>query len=101
MAVAFELSFNGHDATIEKYFAAIQIMGTVPGGKHPDPQCLFHWVRDTGGGFQVTDVWTSAEAFQHFAETKIGPVSDQVGLPRPAPPRPTPIEVVNFLTAGA
>jgi hypothetical protein len=35
------------------------------------------------GGFRVVDVWESAEAYQRFAETQIGPITQAEGFPRP------------------
>ena len=100
MAIAVEVSFHGADATIERYFEGIKLMGAVPEGPHPDPGCLFHWVRSDPGGVFVTDVWTSKEQLDKFAAEKIIPVNEQVGLPKPQ------IKVIadpidNFLTAGS
>ena len=95
MAIAVELSFRGQGATIENYFKAIEIMGAAPEGPHPDPACLFHWVTEVGGGFDVTDVFQTREAFDQFAQNTIGPISAQVGIPNP---HTKFIEVANFLT---
>ena len=100
MAVAVELSIHGQDATIEKYFKVIQLMGAVPEGPHPDPGCLFHWVRSDPSGLFITDVWKTQEEFDKFAQEQIGPKSEQVGLPQAAKREKT-IEVANFLTAGS
>jgi hypothetical protein len=99
MAIAVEVSFRGADATIDKYFEAIQLMGAVPEGAHPDPDCLFHWITSDAGGLRVTDVWRTREAFDRFAQQQIGPKTEQVGMPKPQPPKF--IEVDNFLTAGS
>ena len=42
MAVAVEAAFRGPGATVENYKKALTLMGVSPGGKHPDPSCLFH-----------------------------------------------------------
>ncbi len=97
MAIAVEVTFHGQGATLEKYYEAIQIMGATPGGKHPDPGCLFHWVTEIGGGLRVIDVWYEKQQFEKFAEEKIGPVGGQVGMPKP---QIKFIDVANFLTAG-
>ena len=97
MAIAVELAFNGHGATLANYKAGLAKMGTAPGGRHPDPGCLFHWATESGGGLRVTDVWKSKQEFETFAKDKIGPVSEQVGLPKP---QVKFIEVASFLTAG-
>jgi hypothetical protein len=98
MAIAVEATFHGQGATIENYNKAIQIMGATPGGPHPDPGCLFHWVTEIGGGLRVTDVWKTKQEFEAFAAAQIGPVSEQVGLPQP---QTKFIDVANFLTAGS
>ena len=98
MAIAVEVTFHGQGATLENYLKSIAEMGATPGGPHPDPGCLFHWVTELGGGLRVTDVWTTQEQFQKFAAEKIGPVSEQVGMPKP---QIKFIDVANFLTAGS
>ena len=49
-------------------------------------------------GIRVTDVWETAEQFQAFADTQIGPISQEVGIPNP--PVLTFYDVHNYLTAG-
>ena len=98
MAIAVELSNHGQGATIENYFKVIQLMGAVPEGPHPDPGCLFHWVRSDPSGVFVTDVWKTQAEFDKFAQDQIIPKSEQVGFP--APHNPNTFEVANFLTAG-
>ncbi len=95
MAVAVVLEFAG--GTIEQYDQVIQRMGFQPGGAGP-PGGLFHWVTSTAGGIRVTDVWESREAFERFAQEKIGPITEEVGVP--APPEITFFEAHNYLTAG-
>jgi hypothetical protein len=99
MAIAVEVSFHGADASIDKYFETIKLMGTGPEGVHPDPGCLFHWVRSDSGGVFVTDVWKTREEFDKFAQEQIGPKSEQVGMPKPQIKVIDPID--NFLTAGS
>jgi hypothetical protein len=99
MAIAVELSNHGQGATIENYFKVIELMGAVPEGPHPDPGCLFHWVRSDSGGVFVTDVWKTREEFDKFAQEQIGPKSEQVGMPKPQIKVIDPID--NFLTAGS
>jgi len=98
MAIAAELSFHGQGATLANYDKAIEIMGATPGGPHPDPGCLFHWAAEIGGGYRVTDVWKTKEQFETFAAETIGPVSEQLGIPKP---QIKFIDVHNFLTAGS
>jgi hypothetical protein len=97
MAIAVEAAFHGQGATIENYFKAIEIMGATPEGRHPNPGCLFHWVTEVGGGFQVTDVGQTREQFEQFARDQIGPVGEQLGMPQP---QIKCVDVANFLTAG-
>jgi len=98
MAIAVEVSFHGAEATLDKYFEQIKLMGTGPEGAHPAPGCLFHWITSDQGGLRVTDVWKTREEFDRFANEKIGPTSEQVGMPKP---QIKFIEVDNFLTAGS
>jgi hypothetical protein len=98
MAVAVEVAFHGQGATLEKYEKTLTLMGTSPGGKHPDPSCLFHWATESGGGVVVTDVWTTKEAFEKFAADKIGPLGTEAGMPKP---QIKFIDVASFLTAGS
>jgi len=95
MAVAVQLDFSG--STLEQYDEVIGKMGLTPGGPG-GPGGLFHWVTKTDDGLRVTDVWESKEAFETFAQEKIGPVSQEVGMPNP--PEVQFFEVHNYLTAG-
>ena len=94
MAVAIQFDFPG--ATLEQYDQVIQKMGFEPGGQG-GPGGLFHWVMKTDDGLRVTDVWQSAEAFQAFADEKIGPITQEFGLSQP---QIQMFEVHNYLTAG-
>ena len=97
MAIAVEVAFRGQGATLENYFKSIEIMGAAPEGRHPDPGCLFHWVTETSGGFEVTDVWQTRDQFEQFVRDKVGPVGEQLGMPQP---QIKFVDVANFLTAG-
>lgn len=94
MAVAVILDFEG--GTLDEYDRVIGKMGFSPGGTG-GPGGLFHWVAKSDDGIRVTDVWESAEAFQSFADEKIGPITQAEGL---ATPTVTFVEVHNYLTAG-
>ena len=94
MAVAVILDFEG--GTLDQYDQVIERMGFEPGGAGA-PGGLFHWVTETGNGIRVTDVWESREQFQRFAEEKIGPLTQEMGL---AEPQMTFHDVHNTLTAG-
>ena len=67
-------------------------------GDDGGPGGLFHWVTKTGDGIRVVDVWESREAFDRFAQEKIGPITQEVGIP--SAPELTFYEVHNYLTAG-
>ncbi len=95
MAVAIVMEFP--EGTLAQYDEAVSRMGFTPGGAGP-PQSLFHWVTETDGGIRVTDVWESKEAFDAFAEARIGPVTAEVGIP--GPPTITVHEVHSHMSAG-
>ena len=95
MAIGVVLEFPG--ATLDQYDEVVDKMGFTPGGPG-EPGGLFHWVTKTDTGIRVTDVWESKQAFEKFAQEKIGPLSAEAGLP--APPTVTYLEVHNYLTAG-
>jgi len=96
MAIGVHIDF-GAGATLEQYDQVIQTMGYRPGGPG-GPGCLFHWVTKTANSIRVTDVWETKEQFDKFAEEKIGPVTQEVGVP--GPPQIQFFEVHNYLTAG-
>ena len=95
MPVAVVMEFK--DGTLEQYDEVISNMGFEPGGPGA-PGGLFHWVTATEDGIRVTDVWETAEQFQQFADEKIGPISQEVGVT--GPPQLTFYDVHNHLTAG-
>jgi hypothetical protein len=94
MAIAVQLHFA---ATLAQYDQVIEKMGFKKGGSGP-PGLISHWVTATADGLQVTDVWESREQFDKFSEAKIGPITQEVGIP--GPPRSEFFEVHNYLTAG-
>lgn len=66
------------NATTQQYDQVVEKMDL--GGKAA-PHGMHHVCADDGaGGLFVCDVWDSAEAFQEFAETKIGPYLAEVGV---------------------
>lgn len=79
MAVAFIMDFEG--GTLEQYD---QVMEKMDLGDSVPDDAHFHWVTKTDDGVRVVDVWESDEAFQAFAEEKIGPYTAEVGLSEPA-----------------
>ena len=80
MAVAVILDFPG--ATLEQYDQVVELMGFTKGGVGA-PGGLFHWVTKTDDGIRVVDVWESREIFERFAQEKIGPLTQQVGVTDP------------------
>lgn len=95
MTVAVELEFTG--STLEQYDQALAKMGFEHGGSG-GPGLLFHLARKTDTGFHVTDVWESAEQFQSFAESTLGPVGMEVGMPNQ--PTIEVHEIYNYLARG-
>jgi hypothetical protein len=95
MAVGVQLVFKG--STLDQYDEVIKRMGFTPQGKGA-PGLLFHWITKTDSGMRVIDVWDSKGAFEQFAQEKIGPITQEVGVP--GPPETTFFEVHNYLTAG-
>lgn len=95
MAVGVQLDFKG--GTLEQYDQVVKKMGFTAGGPGA-PGGLFHWVTKTDDGLRVTDVWDSRETFEKFAAEKIGPITQEVGVP--GPPEIQFFEVHNYLTSG-
>jgi len=95
MAIAVVMDSNG--ATLEQYDQVIDKMHFSPGGSGA-PGGLFHWCTATQGGVRVTDVWSSREQFDAFAQEQIGPITAEVGIT--GPPEFTFFEVHSYLTAG-
>ena len=81
MPVAVEQNFKG--ATLDQYDQIVELMGLTPRGSTP-PHAISHWVAKTGDGLRVVDVWDTKENFESYAQEKIGPYSQQVGIYRPA-----------------
>ncbi len=80
MPVAVEMTFDG--GTTDQYDEVCAKLGYLPrGAGHPDG--LFHFAITTPEGMRIVDVWDSAEAYQTFAETMLGPIAAQVGVPEP------------------
>jgi len=42
---------------------------------------MFHIAAITEDGLRITDLWTSAEAFHRFVETRLMPGVQQLGIP--------------------
>ena len=95
MAIAVEMNFRG--ATLGQYDQVIQKMGLTQGGPMPSGG-MSHWVAKTDDGIRVVDVWESKEQFEKFAQEKIGPFSQEVGVS--GPPKMEFFEVHNYFTPG-
>ncbi len=95
MAIGVILDFNG--TTLEQYDAVVQKMGFTTGGPG-GPGGISHCCTKTDTGIRVIDVWESQEAFERFAQEKIGPLTADVGIT--SPPKVTFFDVHNYLTAG-
>ena len=95
MAVGIQLEFMG--TTLEQYDQVIERIGLLPGGPAA-PEELFHWVTKTDDGIRVTDVWESRDAFEKFAQEKLGPVLREVGMP--VPPKAQFFDVHNYFAGG-
>jgi hypothetical protein len=95
MAVAVDLEFDG--GTLEQYDEVAKLMDYEPGGAAP-PGCLFHWGALTDRGLRVTDVWETKEQYEQYAQEKIGPYTQQVGIP--GPPQITFYDVHNYQAAS-
>jgi hypothetical protein len=95
MAVAVEMNFRG--ASMEQYDQILQKMGLTPAGATP-PDAISHWAAETDDGMRVVDVWESREAYDRYAQEKIGPYSAEVGITEP--PEMRFYEVHNYLGRG-
>lgn len=95
MTIAVTQVFEG--ATLEQYDQVLSKLGFTPGGSGA-PGTLFHFATATDNGVTVVDIWESQEAFEKFAQEKIGPVAAEVGFA--APPSITVAPVYSYLTAG-
>ena len=95
VAVGVQLDFKG--MTLEQYDEAVKRMGFSPRGAGA-PGSVFHWVTKTADGVRVTDVWETQEDFEKFAQEKIGPITQAVGIK--GQPEIQYFDVHNYLTAG-
>ena len=70
MAIAVDMTYTV--SGMDTYHKACTHMG-FPGGEHPAPGILFHWVEAVEGGFVVHEVWESEEQFSEFLEEQLLP----------------------------
>jgi hypothetical protein len=78
VSVCFIMDFPG--ATLDQYDRVIEAMDL--GGENA-PGGIAHAAGLHEGSLRVIDVWESDEAFQAFAEAKIGPLTAAEGIPEP------------------
>ena len=78
MPHAFIMRFP--DGTTDQYDRVIEKMDL--GGQAPE-SAHYHWVAKTDDGLLVVDVWETPEAFQAFADEKIGPITAEEGMAEP------------------
>ena len=95
MPVLMELEFEG---TTEQYDAvdkALDAKGNPPDG------FIAHSAEDLGGKVRVRDLWESAQAFEAFAESRLGPtIAQTLGDDAPSQaPEPKFTELHNAYSA--
>ena len=94
MAVVVTLEMS--KATTAQYDEVVEKMNLV--GKTA-PHGIFHVCAEDGqGGLIIVDTWETAEAFQEFADTQIGPLTVAAGITEP--PKVTVRPVHNYLERG-
>jgi hypothetical protein len=94
VTIAVIQDFEG--ATLDQYDRVIDKMGIAPGGKHPDPECLFHWVTATDTGIRVVDVWQTRDQFDTWIAEQVVPNALEAGFPNP--PQNTFLDVHAYFT---
>ena len=88
IALLFEL------AELSSEQAAAVLRELDLGGK-PAPGQLLHVEGPMeGGGTRVVDVWESEAAFQAFAQEKLGPIMQRLGVQAPGPRAVWPVTAV-------
>jgi hypothetical protein len=74
-------------APIEFYDALHAEIGRRTAGRADG--LLLHVGRETGTGFQITEVWESREVFERFSDEILGPAMADLSGGRPASGEPT------------
>lgn len=75
MPIVMNMEWPG--VTKEQYDAARRVVNMD--AEHPKG-LLFHVAAFDDKGIRVTDLWDSAEAFQTYADTRLMPAVQQVGM---------------------
>ena len=86
MAVAMLLEWPGE--TQEQYE---RLMKLVKLESDPPEGGLFHVAGPMPGGWRVLDLWESEEAFERFANERLKPAVEQVGIPDMPDPQFYPV----------
>lgn len=87
MAVAMLLEWPGQ--TREQYE---QLMELVALEAEPPEGGLLHVAGPMAGGWRVVDIWESEEAFERFADERLRPAVQQVGIPGMPEPQFYPVQ---------
>ena len=87
------------EATIEEYD---QVNEKIQPEKDPPKGLIVHCgAKPSGGKIHVVDIWDSAEDFQAFFESRLGPAVQEVMGPPPEdagpPPEPTILDVHDLV----
>jgi hypothetical protein len=91
MAVYVEMDFEGF--TTDQYDAVDSALD--PKGNPPDG-LIAHSARMDGDLLRILDIWESPEAFNAFAESRLGPtIAETLGDDAPAAPEPKFTELHN------
>ena len=92
MAVLMELEFS--PLTPDQYDA---LDASLDPRGNPPPGLIAHTARFDGDTFKALDIWESAEDFNAFAESRLGPaIGDTLGDDAPdGPPEPRFTELHN------
>jgi hypothetical protein len=94
--MAVGMLISGEGATRDTYVKLTEAMfGGFPMTKDQSPEGLIlHTAGDSPQGFYIYDVWESKEQFQRFAEGKLAPAAQQIGLEGSLEPMFFDIEVM-------
>ena len=91
MAVFVEMDFEGF--TTDQYDAVDNALD--PKGNPPDG-LIAHSARMDGDTLRILDIWESPDAFEAFAESRLGPgLGETLGDDAPPPPDPKFTELHN------
>jgi hypothetical protein len=86
------------EATPEEYD---KVGKEIDAESNPAEGGILHAGIDLGGGrMRVIDFWESQEAFEKFAEERLGPAVGRVMGPDTSPPDPPQIQQVHDLETG-